>query len=86
LLEEAGLRIKGKPKLHGIFANFQRFGGDHIAVYIVNDWERVGDRSSKFEILEQRFFGVDSLPAGLIEGANRRVAEVFHDRPISSEW
>ena len=86
LLEEAGLRIKGKPRLHGIFANFQRFGGDHIAVYIVNDWERVGDRSSKFEILEQRFFAVDSLPAGLIEGANRRVAEVFHDRPISSEW
>ena len=86
LLEEAGLRIKGKPKLHGIFANFQRFGGDHIAVYIVNDWERVGDRPSKFEILEQRFFGVDSLPAGLIEGTNRRVAEVFHDRPISSEW
>lgn len=86
LLEEAGLGIRGKPKLHGIFSNFERFKGDHIAVYIVNDWERIGVRSSKLEILEQRFFAVDSLPAGLIEGAQRRLAEVFHNRPISSEW
>lgn len=86
LLEEAGLGIKGKPKLHGIFSNFDRFEGDHIAVYIVNDWERIRDRSSKFEILEQSFFAMDSLPSGLIEGANRRVAEVFHNRPISSDW
>ena len=55
LLEEAGLGIRGKPKLHGIFSNFERFEGDHIAVYIVNDWERIRGRSSKFEILEQRF-------------------------------
>ena len=86
LLEEAGLGIRGTPKLHGIFSNFERFKGDHIAVYIVNDWEHIRDRSSKFEILEQRFFAVDSLPSGLIEGAKRRVAEVFHNRPISSEW
>jgi len=86
LLEEAGLGIRGKPRLHGIFSNFGRSKGDHIAVYIVNDWERIRDRSSKLEILEQKFFAVDSLPSGLIKGARRRLAELFDNRPISSEW
>ena len=86
LLEEAGLAIKGKPKLHGIFSNFEWSKGDHIVVYIVNDWERMHAGTSKLEILEQRFFEVNSLPAGLIEGARRRLDEVFHNQPISKEW
>jgi len=53
LLEETGLAIKGKPKLHGIFSNFEWAKGDHIAVYIVNDWERIHAGTSRLEILEQ---------------------------------
>jgi ADP-ribose pyrophosphatase YjhB (NUDIX family) len=86
LLEETGLAIRGKPKLHGIFSNFEWSKGDHIAVYIVNDWERMHSGTSRFEILEQRFFEVNSLPPELIEGARRRLAEVFHNQPISDEW
>jgi ADP-ribose pyrophosphatase YjhB (NUDIX family) len=86
LLEETGLAIKDEPKLHGIFSNFEWSKGDHIAVYIVNDWERMHAGTSRFEILEQRFFEVNSLPSNLIEGARRRLDEVFHNRPISDEW
>jgi ADP-ribose pyrophosphatase YjhB (NUDIX family) len=86
LLEETGLAIRGKSKLHGIFSNFERSKGDHIAVYIVNDWERIHAGTSRLEILEQRFFEVNSLPSDLIEGARRRLAEVFNNQSISNEW
>jgi hypothetical protein len=42
--------------------------------------------TSKLEILEQRFFEVNSLPPEVSEGARRRLAEVLHNQPISSEW
>jgi ADP-ribose pyrophosphatase YjhB (NUDIX family) len=86
LREEAGLEVRGKPRLHGIFSNFKRFKGDHIAVYVVEDWERPRDPLPSLEILEQRFFAIDSLPSELIEGARRRLDEVFNRRPTGDEW
>jgi ADP-ribose pyrophosphatase YjhB (NUDIX family) len=86
LLEEAGLRVRSEPSLHGIFSNFARSKGDHIAVYIVEDWERDCPPSPNLEILEQKFFDLKELPSGILEGARRRLAEVFDKRPISAEW
>ena len=86
LLEEAGIGIRSRPRLHGIFSNFARSKGDHIAVYLVDDWERVRAAPSNFEIIEQKFFPFEALPAGLVEGAQRRLAEMFDRRPISLEW
>jgi len=86
LREEAGLEMRRKPKLHGIFSNFERSKGDHIAVYIVDHWEHICTPPSKLEILEQKFFVLDALPDRLIEGAQRRLAEVFGTSSISAEW
>src|ERR1700716_1482893 len=35
LSEETGIEIRGTPRLHGIFSNFDRSKGDHIAVFVV---------------------------------------------------
>jgi ADP-ribose pyrophosphatase YjhB (NUDIX family) len=86
LREETGLEIRGRPKLHGIFANFKRYKGDHIAVYVVPDWERPRIPVRSLEIVEQKFFDLRSLPNGLIEGAKRRLDEIFNQRPRSDEW
>jgi ADP-ribose pyrophosphatase YjhB (NUDIX family) len=86
LREETGLEIRGRPKLHGIFANFKRYKGDHIAVYVVPDWERPRIPVRSLEIVEQKFFDLRSLPNGLIEGAKRRLDEIFNQRPSSDEW
>src|SRR5579863_10424402 len=49
LLEETGIAISGAPRLHGVFANFQQFKGDHIVVYIVEHWRQIGERRGKLE-------------------------------------
>jgi ADP-ribose pyrophosphatase YjhB (NUDIX family) len=86
LLEEAGIEIVGRPRLHGVFSNFQRSKGDHIAIFVIHDWQQVEARSAKLEIIEQRYFSLYSLPSGLIDGARRRLQEVFENRPTSAEW
>ena len=86
LLEESGTELTRKPCLHGIFSNFERSAGDHIAVYVVRDWTRVCAPSSGLEIIENKFFELESLPDGLIGGAKRRLLEVFDRHPLSSDW
>jgi ADP-ribose pyrophosphatase YjhB (NUDIX family) len=86
LFEESGIEIRGKPRLHGIFSNFARSTGDHIAVYVVPAWTRVCEPASGLEIIERKFFERHKVPDGLIEGAKRRLAEVFDQQPISDTW
>jgi ADP-ribose pyrophosphatase YjhB (NUDIX family) len=82
LLEESGIELTRKPCLHGIFSNFERSAGDHIAVYVFRDWTRVCAFSSGPEIIENKFFELESLPNGLIGGAKRRLFEVFDRHPL----
>jgi ADP-ribose pyrophosphatase YjhB (NUDIX family) len=86
LLEEAGIAIHGAPRLHGIFSNIREFKGDRIVVYIVEHWRQITEPRSKLEILEERFFAINSLPSDLTDGARRRIAEVFESCAISAEW
>lgn len=86
LFEETGIEICGQPRLHSIFSNFERSKGDHIAVYIVDDWRHAQEPKSRLEIIDRRFFALACLPRNLIAGARRRLAEVFYDVPISQEW
>ena len=86
LLEETGIAIRSAPRLHGIFANFREFKGDRIVVYIVEHWQAMTAPRSKLEIVEQKFFSINSLPSDLNNGARRRLAEVFENNAISSEW
>ena len=86
-IEETGIAIHGAPRLHGIFSNIREFKGDRIVVYIVEHWRQITEpRRSKLEILEERFFSINSLPSDLTDGARRRIAEVFESCAISAEW
>jgi ADP-ribose pyrophosphatase YjhB (NUDIX family) len=86
LFEETGIEIRGEPTLHSIFSNFERSKGDHIAVYVVDDWRQAQEPKSRLEIIDRRFFPLPCLPQNLIAGARRRLAEVFYNVPISQEW
>ena len=86
IFEEAGIILKTPAKLHGIFTNFDAFPGDHIAVYIINDWEQPSIPKPNYEIIEQRFFAYPELPSEIAEGAKNRLKEVFDKAEISENW
>jgi ADP-ribose pyrophosphatase YjhB (NUDIX family) len=86
LREEAGVILNAPPALFGIYANFERFPGDHIALYVVRDWRQPKLPAPSFEIREQRLFPADALPEDASESVARRLAEVLRGRARDERW
>ncbi len=86
LHEEVGVKLTQTPKLHGIFANFTHFPGDHIAIYIVRNWQQTDIPQPNVEILEQKFVPLDKLPGELVAGADNRIREHFEGVAVTSGW
>jgi 8-oxo-dGTP pyrophosphatase MutT (NUDIX family) len=86
LEEEAGVVLAGKPELFGLYANFRVFPGDHIALFLVRDWEQPLVPRPTHEIAAHGFFAKDALPRDVNEGTMRRIREVFDAAPRSVLW
>ncbi len=87
LEEEAGVLLKGTPELYGLYAHFDVFPGDHIALFVVRAWTQPSIPLPTAEISEQRFFALDALPRDIARGARRRIAEVLEGvTPRSAQW
>lgn len=86
LIEETGVELAGPPELVGLFANFESFRGDHIALFRVMSWKRERIPAPNAEIAETGFFAVDALPPDTTPGAVRRLDELFRGAPSSDKW
>ena len=86
LAEETGVEITGRPLLHGVYANFKRFPGDHIALFVVRDWQRPQVPKPGVEIAESGFFSLTGLPDETDQATRRRLAEVFEGRETRPTW
>ncbi len=86
LEEEVGVRLTGRPLLHGIFSNNASFPGDHIAVFVVRAFERRGNYVKRGEIAEAGMFALDDLPEHTDPGTRARIAEIVSGVPPSSLW
>jgi ADP-ribose pyrophosphatase YjhB (NUDIX family) len=86
VFEETGVIVRGRPEFHGLFANFGTSRGDHVSVFVVREWEQPSVPPSNFEIVEQRFFPLDALPADIAGGTRRRLAELFEGAEKSAHW
>jgi ADP-ribose pyrophosphatase YjhB (NUDIX family) len=86
LAEETGVVAVAEPVLHGVFANFEKFPGDHILVYVVRQWQRPRVPEPNQEIAETAFFDPGALPEGTTAATRRRIDEILGRAPVSPQW
>lgn len=84
--EEAAVTVGGAPVLHGVFHQKSFSRRDHVAVFVVREFNWSGPRAPNREIAECGFFPVGQLPAGTSPGTRRRLAEILEGEPVSEEW
>jgi len=82
--EETGVRVRARPELFAIYANFEHFKGDHVALFIVREWDKV-DRQC-LEIAEHGFFLPDNLPESTTSATKRRLQEFFSQGAPCERW
>jgi 8-oxo-dGTP pyrophosphatase MutT (NUDIX family) len=86
LEEEAGIRLDDEPQFMGLFTNFERFPGDHVAVYVVHHWRQPTIPFPNREIAEQGFFAYEALPSDTSPGTRRRIEEVLRGLKPDTRW
>lgn len=85
LIEEAGVRLEGRPSLVSIYSNHLIFPGDHVLIYRVDDWSAC-EPTSRGEIEAIEWFAPDALPHGVTRGTRRRIEEEVGRHPPDLFW
>ena len=86
LEEEVGVSLTGPPELHGIFANFASFPGDHIAVFVVRHWRAARRLPQARRDRRGGDVRARDLPERTDPGTRTRLAEIFDGAPIKPLW
>jgi 8-oxo-dGTP pyrophosphatase MutT (NUDIX family) len=86
LREEANIEPTAPPRLHGIFFNERVSRRDHVAVYVLTDFRRIGEPVPDREIIAHGFFALDQLPNETTAATRARIIEVLGGAPISERW
>ena len=87
LLDEAGIEVRERPELFGIYDNRAIFPGDHVLLYVLRpgDYVRHPWRPNA-EIAKMGFFAPGDVPADTTAGTRRRITEVLEGRPPAVQW
>lgn len=88
LWEEAGVELDAAhpPVLFGLYANHQRYPGDHIVLFVVRDWRQPEPPRPNREIAGHQFVDPAQLPADIHPPTAARIAEIFAGVPRSQAW
>ncbi len=85
LVEEAGIRVVGRPRLVSAHLNHPRHPGDHVLVYHVADWIAC-EATSRGEIYAVGWFAPDDLPAEITPSTRRRLQEALEGLDHDPLW
>ena len=85
LVEEAGIRLTGPPRLVSIHNNDRHFRGDHVLLYRCDDWE-LCPATSRGEIHQVGWFAPDALPEGTTGSTRTRIREALQGEAADGRW
>jgi len=85
LVEEAGVRVEGKPSLLSVHSSHPRFSGDHVLFYRIDRWSAC-EATSRGEIEAVEWFAPDAPPKGITGGTRRRIEEALGLRDPDPFW
>jgi ADP-ribose pyrophosphatase YjhB (NUDIX family) len=86
LIEESNVRVTGAPRLHALFQNRNASSRDHVAVYVVREFEYGGPLAPTFEIQEAKFCPLSALPEDTTKSTRRRIAEIVEGAAVPKQW
>lgn len=86
ILEEGAVRMRAPAILHGMYFNRSASPRDHVAVYVMRDFEVLGARPPDREIAQAGFFARDALPDGVTRATLARLAEALDGAPADAFW
>jgi 8-oxo-dGTP pyrophosphatase MutT (NUDIX family) len=86
LAEEGRIVPSGKPELHGLFFNGHVSRRDHVAVYVIREFNQDRMPEPNREIVACGFFAASALPEGTTAGTRRRIAEVLDGAAPIATW
>ena len=86
LAEEGNIRFDGTPALLGLYFNRHASRRDHVAVYVIRQFQQSAPRPADREIAETGFFSVTDLPEGTTQGTRQRIAEALGTADVATDW
>lgn len=86
LREETGILLLDRPRLHGLLLNRNLARRDHVAVYVVEQFDRGVIPPPSREIAEIGVFAPDRLPETTTGPTRRRIHEVITNSPPAAHW
>jgi 8-oxo-dGTP pyrophosphatase MutT (NUDIX family) len=86
-LEETGHRVIGSMQLFGIYHNTNPVTNrDHVAFYVVTNFEKAFERKPDHEIAEVAWFDRHALPEKVTPATSQRIDEYFDRVPKRDVW
>jgi ADP-ribose pyrophosphatase YjhB (NUDIX family) len=86
LREEGNIVFTQEPRLIGIYLNRVASKRDHVAVYLLRDFEQTAPRIPDREIVETGFFPLGALPPETTQATRRRIAEALSGLLVTQTW
>lgn len=86
LKEEGNIEITEPPKFHGLFFHPRVSNRDHVALFVVREFEQPAPPVPNHEISAHGFFAIDATPADTTASTRARIAEVLQGAPTARFW